>query len=293
MGTRDRGGLMPDPLVSLNGVLTPTDKPCLLPTDRGVLYGDGLFETVRIYHSRLFRLETHLQRLASAAVKLRLSPPSLERVVGEVRQLIDANGRENGFLRITLTRGTTPGLDSTREVSPTLLLTTGPLRPNTDQPVRLVTVTIRREANALLSGIKSLNYLPNILARFEVKDQGADEGLMLNTQGAVAEGTISNIFWITGNTLFTPALACGALPGITRAVTLDMAMEIGMAFREGVFFPDELDRADCVFVTNALIEITPVSWFDGKPTRNTGFSAIDRLKTAYRQKVSREIGMTV
>lgn len=284
---------MPDPLVWLNGKLTPTDRPCLLPTDRGMLYGDGLFETIRIYQRRLFLLDAHFQRLAAAALQLRLSVPPFERVRDGAHQLIAANGRDDGFLRMTLTRGPTSGLDSTLEGSPTLLLTTGPLRPNSNQPWRLVTVSIRREANALLSGIKSLNFLPNILARFEVKDQGADEGLMVNTQGAVAEGTISNLFWIAGTTLFTPSLACGVLPGITRAVTLNLAQEIGMTVQEGVFFPDELARAEGVFLTNALIEITPVSLFDGKPTRDTGLPAIDRLKTAYREKVSREIGITL
>ena len=284
---------MPDPLVWLNGSLTPTDEPCLLPTDRGALFGDGLFETVRIYQRRLFLLDAHFQRLSAAAFQLRISVPPFDRIVDGAHQLIGANGRDNGFLRVTLTRGAVTGLDPTPEAPPTVLMTTGPLRPNSDQPLRLVTVTICREANALLSGMKSLNYLPNILARFEVKDQGADEGLMLNTQGMVAEGTISNIFWIAGTTLFTPSLACGVLPGITRAVTLDIAKEVGMTIQEGAFFPEELARADGVFVTNALIEITPVAWFDEKPTCNTAQPVIDKLKTVYREKVSRALGITL
>jgi aminodeoxychorismate lyase len=280
---------MADPYVWVNGRLAVSDAPCLLPSDRGVLYGDGLFETLRLYGGQAFRLKAHWRRLCEAAAVLRIPPVPLDLLENGVREVVQANRRTEGALRITLTRGAqASGLDPGPAGTPTLLVATAPLRPDLDKPLRLVTVSIRRDEQSPLSRIKSLNYLPNILARFEVKEKEGDEGILLNTQGALAEGTISNIFWIKGQTLYTPAPSCGILPGIARAVVLEIAPETGLEAEEGVFEPAVLRPVQGIFMTNSLMEIVPVATIDGLPVDDAALPTVKRLQALYRQTVDRD-----
>lgn len=284
---------MSDPFIYINGRIYPSDAASVPPQDRGLLYGDGLFETLRIYGGVPFRLHAHWKRLCEAATVLRISLPlTYEDMDTAVQQVLTANARTEGAMRITITRGSGhAGLDPHPEATPTVLITTAPRRSTLNVPCRLVTVSVRRDETSALSRIKSLNYLPNILARFEVKDKNADEGLLLNTQGTVTEGTVSNIFWIKGQILFTPSVDCGVLPGITRAAVMEVAEETGLLVAEGAFDPAAPRNADAVFLTNALIEIAPVRSLDDHIFDERGSEAIERVWKAYRQLVTIETGI--
>lgn len=278
----------------MNGRLCASGTATLQPTDRGILYGDGLFETIRVYGGVPFRLYDHWERLCEAATVLRFSLPlTAQDLEATVQQVLTANTRKDGTLRITVTRGAVyGGLDPHPVATPTVLISTAPLRSTLRAPCRVVTVGIRRDEASPLSRIKSLNYLPNILARFEVKDKGADEGLMLNTRGAVAEGTVSNIFWIKRRILFTPSVDCGILPGITRAVVMDSAEAAGLLTAEGAFDPTTLQNADAVFLTNSLIEIAPVHRLDDRTFDTNNHPDVAALQNAFRRRVITETGIS-
>lgn len=282
---------MPDPIAWLNGRLVDIGTPQVSLTDRGLLYGDGLFETLRIYQGKPFRLAAHRSRLEAAAQLLRISlPAEIDELADMIQAVSRANDRRDGAVRITLTRGSgESGLDPASDASPTLQITSAPLRDGLDRPLHLVTVSIRRDGGSPLSRIKSLNYLPNILARFEVKEQQADEGLMLNTEGHIAEGTVSNIFWVKNDVLFTSSLDCGILPGIAREVVLQSAEDHGVKVLEGEFPPSELEEADDIFMTNSLMEIAPVVKFNDRLLSGATSSIIMQLQAAYQQAIHEEL----
>lgn len=258
-----------------------------------MLYGDGLFETLRLYSGKLFRLEAHRKRLCKAAAALRIPLPGhLENLSALIEDVCKANNRLEGAVRVTLTRGITrSGLDPSPDQMPTLQITTAPLREGLERPIHLVSVRIRRDETSPLSQIKSLNYLPNILARFEVKDHKADEGLLLNTGGYIAEGTISNVFWIKDEVLYTPSPDCGILSGIAREVVIESAEALGIPVIEGKFSLSALEDTQSIFMTNSLIEMAPVIMFNDRPYRSDTTPMITQLQEAYQQAVREETRM--
>jgi branched-chain amino acid aminotransferase len=282
---------MPDRIAWFNDRLVDINDPCISLMDRGMLYGDGLFETLRVYTGQLFRLEAHRNRLCRAAEKLRIPlPTGLERLSATIQAVCKANNRLEGAVRVTLTRGIAlSGLDPEPNQPPTLQITTAPLRDGLDQSMHLVPVALRRDETSPLSQIKSLNYLPNILARFEVKEHEADEGLLLNTEGYIAEGTISNVFWIKDGVLYTPSPDCGILSGIAREVVIESAHAMGIQVIEGKFPLSALEEAQGIFMTNSLIEIVPVIMFDDRPCPYGTIPMITQLQAAYQQAVRDEI----
>lgn len=232
--------------------------------DRGLLLGDGLFETMLAEAGTPVRLDAHLDRMAAGCVVLGLPPLDRRRAEALVREAAAQVAAPRSAVRLTLTAGSGGrGLDRPAAPEPRLFATAAPaVRPET--PARLATSAVRRNDGSPASRLKTLAYLDNVLAREEARARGADEALMLNTRGELACGAAANLFWIEGGRLFTPALACGVLAGIARAEVLMVAARLGISTSEARAFPDVLTRAEGIFLTNSLIGVRPVSMLDGR-----------------------------
>jgi branched-chain amino acid aminotransferase len=244
----------------LNGEILTTDTARIDPSDRGFLLGDGLFETMAAWNGAVSALPAHYARLAQGAEFLRIPlGHSCSDVSTACRHLLEANHVESATIRLTLTRGPGPrGLLPPSSPAPTLLLTAAALPPQEQPPLRLITASIRRDENSPLSRIKTLNYLPGVLARIEAAEAGADDALMLNHQGFVAEASAANILVRLGGQWFTPPVAHGALPGIRRAELLKNRV------REAPIMPAQLSQAEGIFTSTALA-LRPVIEIDGHP----------------------------
>ncbi len=242
----------------LNGALLPAAAARIDPADRGLLLGDGLFETMAAQNGTIPDLPRHYARLTNGAALLRIPLPlSLPALETATRALLATNALQNAALRLTLTRGPAPrGLLPPESPTPTILITTAPLPPG--GPLRLITSTIRRDETSPLSALKTLNYLPGILARIQAAEAGADDALLLNTQGFIAETSAANLFVRLGGTWLTPPVADGALPGIRRAKLLEAGR-----VREARLTPEQLFQAEAIFAGNAL-SLRPVTAIDSR-----------------------------
>jgi branched-chain amino acid aminotransferase len=238
--------------------------------DYGFLYGDGLFETFRSYSGKIFRLSHHLDRLFHSASRLALSlpsPPILESLLYETLQ---RNRFDDALLRITVSRGEgRPGLDPDPCASPTVVISARAFsgHPSTHylHGVSGVIVQIRRNAAAAQDpALKSLSFLNNVLAKLEAKKSGAFEGLFLNLEGFLCEGTVSNLFWIQEGRLKTPSAASGILEGITRRTVLELAEKMKIEAEEGFYPVEHLLTAEEAFLTNSGLELMPLTAVNGK-----------------------------
>lgn len=283
-------------LVYLNGSLVPENEAKVSISDRGFLYGDGLFETMRAYAGKIFRLEKHLQRLFCSARMISLSISEGEKEMKEaVYRTLKANNLKEAYLRLTISRGEGGrGPDITDNLRANMVIVAKPLPIYPPQwyeeGIKAVVVRIRRDEISPLSRIKSLNYLPNILARLEAKDKEADEGIMLNSQGHLAEGTVSNLFLVSHGKIITPSVESGILPGITRATILELAPQQGLEISEREIKLTELREAEEAFLTNSLREVVPLTRVDGHPIGEGKPGKITKtLAEAYSRLVKREI----
>lgn len=259
---------MPD-LVYLNGKFVLPDEAKISVFDHGFLYGDGLFETMRSYNSRVFLLDKHLDRLEQSAREMGLALPfSRADITMVLQELIKLNG-PNLYIRLTVSRGPGPvGIDPGLCHAPTVAITSRETKYNEhlyEKGARAVFVkTLRNLSGATWPEIKSLNFLNNIMAKREVIAAGADEGFMMNFRGHVAEGTVSNIFIVEKGRILTPSFETGILPGITRAKVIELAGEAGYQLGEQVLDKEKVLTANEVFFTNSGSEIVPVTLLDDK-----------------------------
>lgn len=254
------------PIIYLNGKFTEQADAALDPLDRGVLLGDGLFETIRCEQGQLFYSLAHLARLARGAHILEI-PWSLtnEEFLEICHQVLDANGLQTARLRVTLTRGelgNSPEAGSLR-TAPTLLIHAVAIDQEKLEEERvkgwaLHQVSFPINHRSPLAQIKSTSYLEHLIARREAKRHGADEGILLNAQGNVAEGAMSNLFLLRGNRLLTPPVSDGALPGILRLKIGLICARIGLEQAEETLTMEDLRRAEEVMATNSMIEVMPV-----------------------------------
>ena len=279
---------MTDRIIWHNGDLAPASEGRIQPEDRGLLFGEGAFETLRVYGGRPFRLDAHLERLASALRVMEISVPELaERLRQGVDDTLAANALADSWVRITITAGAEDGV-------PNLIVAAMPL-PELPASwyasgVAVATATSRfvREPGSVLSGLKSTNYLASRLARKEAQARGAHEAIFLNTHGRLAEGASSNIFLVEDGALITPAPGEGILTGITRQTVLELAKESGIAATERAVERSELDTADEVFITSSLREVLPVCSVDGHKIAGGGIGmgmgpVTRKLLRAYRE----------
>lgn len=239
--------------------------------DHGLLYGDGVFEGIRAYNGRVFRLEEHVERLFYSAKAILLTiPMTPEQVADAVVATCRRNKLKEGYIRLVVTRGVgTLGLNPNRCKQPSVIVIADKIqlypKEMYEQGMAIVTVpTTRNLPNALNPAIKSLNYLNNILAKIEANNSGCEEAVMLNSQGYVAECTGDNLFIVKGKHLYTPPLSAGALYGITRGVVLDLAREAGYSASEPDLTRYDLYNADECFLTGTGAELIPVVKIDGR-----------------------------
>lgn len=246
--------------VWLNGAVCPQDEARISPADRGFTLGDGVFETMRAAGGQVLHLPRHMARLAAGGAVLGLSVPPMDTLRHAAHSLLAACGLEDAVLRLTVARGEGPrGLLPPDNDRPTVLLTAVPGAFSVSA-VRVVTShLIRRDEMSPLSYIKSLNYLPGILARQEAQRAGAQDALLLNTQGRMAESTISNLVVATKDGLVTPPVAEGALAGIARQILLEQEL-----VREATLSPACLRGARGIWLVNSL-SLRVVLELDGQP----------------------------
>ena len=255
--------------VFLNGSLVTREEARISVDDRGLLFGDGLFETMRSYGGKVFRMDRHLRRLFDSLETVRICLPYDTKEIEEaVYATIRANHLPDAYVRLTITRGVgVRGIDPPENPCPTIVIVARELIPYSAHLYHAgMKVGIARNARSLpspLSRLKSLNFLGNILARIEARERGMDEAILLNSKGFVSEGTVSNVFLVREGILTTPDEESGILPGITRETILDMAREKRIGLEERLVNTAELFEAEEIFLTNTLMEIMPVSELDG------------------------------
>jgi branched-chain amino acid aminotransferase len=239
--------------------------------DHGLLYGDGIFEGIRAYNGRVFKLQEHIDRLfASAKAILLTIPMSHAEICKAVVETCRQNEIRDGYIRLLVTRGVGGlGLNPNKCKSPSVIVIADKIQlypPEFyEQGLTIITVpTTRNLHSALNPAIKSLNYLNNILAKIEANNGGCEEAIMLNAEGFVAECTGDNIFMIKANQLYTPPLSAGALYGITRGVVMQLARQAGLQVSEPNLTRYDLFNADECFLTGTGAEIVPVVKIDGR-----------------------------
>ena len=284
-------------IIYLNGNLTPRSEAKLSPFDHGFLYGYGLFETMRAYNGYIFRLDCHLARLRRSAESLGLAHKVVEfDLETACQETLKANELKEARLRLTITAGEgdmTP--DPSTCSSLTILVTAKDLIPlphqKYEQGFKAVLSSLRRDSQSPLSRLKSTCYVNNILAKMGAKAAGCDEAILLNERGHLAEGSTSNIFLVSNGELFTPSLESGVLPGITREAVLEIAQASDIKTVEREIELKELTEAEEAFITNSVVEIMPLTWFDGKPI-GSGMAGqlTKKLMAAYKELVNEAIG---
>ena len=257
--------------VFVDGNFVDEKKAVVSVFDHGLLYGDGVFEGIRAYNGRVFKLSEHVDRLFYSAKAILLKIPMSHRAICEsVRAACKRNKIRDGYIRLVVTRGAgTLGLDPNRCSNPQVIIIADKIQlyPETfyKKGLEIVTVpTTRNHTNAVNPAIKSLNYLNNILAKIEAINAGCVEAIMLNSQGFVAECTGDNVFMLKGGELLTPPLAAGALYGITRSVAIELAESLGIEAKEPNLTRYDLYNADEVFITGTAAEVVPVVKIDGR-----------------------------
>lgn len=260
-----------DNICYLNGKLLSQAEAKVSAADGGLLYADGLFETIRLYGSSPYLLEQHLQRLKAGAKYLGIPLDSLEELSAAVEQVIEANSVSEGSLRITLTGGRNRSALWPRpeQEKPTLLITVKKTVPYAghiyQNGYRAVLVSFPRNEFSPLVKLKSLDFTEYMLGKREALQNNCDEGIFLNTKGELTEGATSNLFIFDGKTLQTPAIDCGLLPGITRAETLRLARDkLGIPVDERVLYRKDLEQAEEAFLTASIMEIMPLVEVNGQ-----------------------------
>jgi branched-chain amino acid aminotransferase len=275
--------------VFLNDKVVPESEAKISVYDHGFLYGDGIYETMRSYGGVVFMLDRHLERLRRSASLIKLGLPEDACLKDAVLRALRSNKLADAYVRITVSRGKGPiGLDPGLCEEPTLIVFAEQFRPSPEslycEGVKLVIAGTRRNLVAAIDPkIKSLNFLNNILAKIEAKELGAYEAVMLNGEGFIAEGTVSNIFFVAGGALCTPSAEAGILDGITRELVIGLALREGIEVREGKFRPEELLGASEAFFTNTTSEVMPVSSVGEKNYRVGEITK--RLRQRYRDYV--------
>ncbi|MFA6032787.1 MAG: aminotransferase class IV [Myxococcota bacterium] len=253
-------------LVNINGKFFPDGKASISVFDRGFLFGDSIFEVLRTYNGRLFAFDMHMDRLEQSAAQISFKLPlSREAIFREMTRTVKKTGNHESYVRIVVTRGASSkiGMDPSTAANPQAIIIVQDFQPPPEdiskRAVRAALVTLRRNpSDSLAPSIKSGNYLNSVLAHIEAKSAGAAEAIMLNHQGNVTEGTVFNLFIVSGGEILTPPLSAGILDGITRKVIIRQAREAGLKFKEANFNGKRLLQADEVFFTSTLREVQPV-----------------------------------
>ncbi|MHC5077170.1 MAG: aminotransferase class IV [Planctomycetota bacterium] len=285
-------------VVYINGELVPKEKASVSVFDHGFLYGNGLFETMRAYRKRIFRLEHHLQRLFLSLECLQFPIPfTFDTLKEAIHKTIEANRLEDAYIRLNITRGegaTVP--DPTTCKNPSVIIIAREYLPYSPALYQKgysgKVVSVRPSPHTPSTGLKTFNFLNHIIAKMEAKASGFNEGILVNTEGFITEGTVSNIFMVKGKTVSTPSRAVGLLPGVTRQAILELAQEKGLKAVEDTITPQQLSEADEAFLTNSLVEIMPLVALDGQPLGKGDPGPVTQdLIRAYSRQVKKELNL--
>jgi branched-chain amino acid aminotransferase len=262
--------------ILFNEYVIESTEPCLRATDRGFMLGDGIFETLRAYDGQLPFWDQHIERLKYGMSQLgfHLASIPFNKVKDMVSELLARNLLSDAYIRLTVSRGDVvsdflPKWDHGRS---NWVLFTKPLPSrleiNQKNGVRAIFSSIRKNSFSPIARLKTVNYLDLILAKREAVLRGAHEAILLDEKGHMTEAATSNLFWIQKDILFTPSLDLPILPGITRKKVLDIAGDLNIAYKEGVYDPEALIEGKEAFLTNSLCEVTPLISIDGRKIGN-------------------------
>src|SRR3954468_19124514 len=271
----------------VNGEYVPLADASVSIFDHGFLYGDGVFEGMRVFAGGLFRAPDHMARLARSARSLGLAlPVDTDAIVEIIGEVVRRSDLRDAHVRPIITRGFGgPGIDPRLCPVPSLVVSAYPFPPFLGaDPIKLFTSAIVRKApRSLGAHVKSLNYLDAIVAKQQAGELGLHDAVMLDSLGAVAECTGANLFIVVGDTLVTPTTRA-ALPGITRKTVLELAAEQGIEAVERDVWPAELHCADGAFVCGSGAGIVPIGSFDGRPVVQPHHPIIARIQDAYKER---------
>ncbi|MEM1503471.1 aminodeoxychorismate lyase [Domibacillus sp. 8LH] len=272
----------------VNGQVIPNSEVRISPFDHGFLYGVGVFETFRTYDGTPFLLDEHLNRLNRSLQELHIDlHVACEEVLDILAQLEEANGWRDAYIRFNVSAGEGDiGLQTAPYQKPNVIVfqkKLAPAGPMTEK--RGVWLETRRNRPEGESRLKSHHYLNNIFGKREAGSDPSIEGIFLTEDGFVAEGVVSNMFWIKKGTLYTPALQTGILGGVTRRFVMDIACDTGLRVEEGLYTPAEAEAADEVFVTNSIQEIVPLRALGEKAFPGAAGEAVQLLFKQYRRAV--------
>lgn len=280
-------------MIYLNNKIVPAKNARISVFDRGFLYGDGVYESLRVYQGVVFQLDEHVNRLFRSASMIGMTiPKSHAKIRQAVYETVRANRHREAYVRITVSRGAgSPGLDPALSGKPTFVVFSRRLKPYPPEHymsgVKIAIVDVRRNlSKALNPKIKSLNFLNNILAKIDSLGKGAYEAVMLNHRGHVAEGTVTNVFFVVNDVLCTPSVTVGILDGITRQIILRIAKDLRIRTREGRFTRQDLYGAKEIFISNSTMEVMPVTEVDGKRIGIKAGSLTKTIHRCYRDTVS-------
>lgn len=274
----------------IGGRVLPAAQATVSVMDHGLLYGDGVFEGIRFYGRRVFRLREHLDRLERSARAICLELPlSREAIAAAISATIEAFAHDDGYLRVVVTRGVGKlGIDPRSCPTPGFFVIADELsmasQQTREQGARLITASTRQPPlDTLDPRIKGLNYLVHILARIEANQAGVDEAVMLNHEGKVAEGAAQNLFIARQGELLTPPTIDGALEGVTRSIIFELAADAGIVTREASLAPYDLHGADECFLTGTGAELLPVAEIDGRRLRACPGPIYQQLAARFRR----------
>jgi branched-chain amino acid aminotransferase len=288
-------------IVYLNGALVPRSKARISVFDHAFLYGYGLYETMRAYHGKIFLLERHIKRMLDAAAIVSLADKLAGIDVAKAcKETLDANHLQDARIRLTVSNGESDIAPWAGGVmsKPSIVVTARPYTPFSEKKYnegyKVGIASVVRCRKSVANTLKSVSHLGSVMARMETAVYGMDEALLLNDDGYIAEGGGCNVFFVKEEALLTPSLDSGILPGVTRDVVIEMAAGMGIEISEVDIRPEALDKFDEAFVTNAMIEVMPVTAVreasgrmvtigSGKPGAITR-----RLMQAYRERVLSE-----
>ena len=275
-------------IVFLNGEFLPETRAAIPINDRGFMLGDGLFETIRVVRGNPFRFAQHLERLARGADFLKIKSPFTANELRKIAdQLVEQNHMPEAVLRVTLTRGPgSRGYTPDASGRPTLAMTLHPAPPDAALPQKLVTSTLRPAADDPLASFKTTSKILNVLARAEAVAKGADEALLLNVNGEVTETAGGNLFWVDRDVICTAPTKCGALPGVTRAVVLEICEALGLKSTEQIVRLPALIKMNGIFITQSVLGVVPVKAIDGQPVQSS--PVINQIALRYNERLVRD-----
>lgn len=282
------------PLCWVNGLRVDPTGPALRVSDRGFRLADGCFETMRAYGGVIFRLDAHVARLATTADRLGIVvPPHLDATIADVARAVWAH-HVDATVRLTLTRGVGSGLAATDSGPPTTVVWADRLNPtHAEVYTRGLQVRIadgRRNEFAPTAGLKTLSYTDAVVALLAARAHGADDALLLDTEGHLSEGSGSNVFLVIRGVVHTPPRGCGVLPGITRAAVLEILAALDLPLEETAVPASAVLVADEMFLTSSLREIAPVTVVDGRPVGSGVVGPVTaRVRSAFAQVVAAEV----